>query len=193
MQSYDGDVKIMNIDCAKYIQNFAYSQTIQFHQAFTAFSLNDFFIKQKLTLAGFDDLQEANDKNEGHQLDQPIEEANDSLKRKILLTPGEFIFLSILSKANICRKVTFDVACNNLQKMNLGHLGKEHLGAAKKTSACFIKTQVKSLKTTKDKVALINSLLTFYISIDAYEMLLLRLLKKQPKYKIKNTTFFSFN
>jgi hypothetical protein len=33
MESYEGYVEIMDNDYAKYIQNFAYPQTIQFHQA----------------------------------------------------------------------------------------------------------------------------------------------------------------
>ena len=72
MQSYNGDVKIMDSDYANYIQNYDYPKTIEFHQAFTAFYLNDFFIQQKLTLAGFDDLSQVNDENEVRKQDEPL-------------------------------------------------------------------------------------------------------------------------
>ena len=82
MQSYKGDVKIMDSDYANYIQNYDYPKTIEFHQAFTAFYLNDFFIQQKLTLPGFDDLFQVNDENETRKQDEPI--INESLEKKIL-------------------------------------------------------------------------------------------------------------
>jgi hypothetical protein len=63
--------------------------------------------------------------------------------------------------------------------LDRGRLGKEHLGAAKKTSVCFIKTKMKNLIYTNEKVALINSLHFSFLL-----MLMKRLLKKQLKYKI---------
>ena len=104
MQSYKGDVKIMDSDYANYIQNYDYPKTIEFHQAITSFYLNDFFIQQKLTLAGFDDLFQVNDENETRKQDEPLEIKNESLEKKILMSVGDLIFLSVLSKANICRK-----------------------------------------------------------------------------------------
>ena len=160
MQSYTGDVKIMDIDYANYIEKYDYPKIIDFPQAFTAFALNDFFIQQKLTLAGFDSLGNNNNKNEDavKSMEQPI----DSLERKILLSAGQCIFLSILSKANTCRKINFEKSCANLQQLNLGTLGQKCLGNAKKTSTCFTKIDIRNLKTENEKLTIINNLLTFF-------------------------------
>ena len=139
--------------------------TVSLNNVQSAAALNVYFIKNKLTLTGYaqvDDSEVNTSMSQKHF--QDAKTARAFSERTILLSKGKVVFLSDLSDKNICRKEEFSSVCGNLEANKLRKLGKHYKGASRKSGVAF----EKSLVTSAD-VGLVNAIISLGVSIDDYQ------------------------
>lgn len=132
-----------------------------------AIYLMNYFLKQKLYLAGYLNFDPNNlPEIQVNNLFVPNPN-NQTLEAKILLQAGSVIPLSLLSEKKIARKDTFKIASDSLVKLGLGKVDKVKINGSRKDSIVFIKENPVGL-TGSSKLDLINKLIKFGIPFDDY-------------------------
>lgn len=139
-----------------------------------AIKINDFFIKQKLYLAGYFSL----DINQVENIDTngKFFQNKQSIEKMILTSKGSVVFLTDLSKTHLAKKDSFVSACKILQEKKLGNLEKAKKHGSRKISHCFVKLDFDSL-SEDEKMNFINSLIEFNVSIETYKSNFLPIVK----------------
>lgn len=106
-----------------------------------AIILNEYFLKQKLYLAGYTflDIKKMETNEEENVLEDQEKPKEHQVEKCILLEPGPVTFLTTMSKKKVCKKTEFEKTCEILQKEGLGELDFEAKEGSRKGARCFKK------------------------------------------------------